>query len=80
MGPGSHPTPNHMIGIRTVNTTLAKGYHVDPVHYQKFTMFSHGKDVHWMGSTGTEGGYLLLDIINSYYLTSRSLLLNRKGL
>jgi hypothetical protein len=26
-GPGSHPTPSHIIGKRTVNTTLTKGHH-----------------------------------------------------
>jgi hypothetical protein len=40
-GPGSHPTPNPMIGKRIVNTTLAKGHHADPVHCLKFTTFSH---------------------------------------
>jgi hypothetical protein len=29
---GSHPTPNHVIGKRTVNMTLAKGNHADPAH------------------------------------------------
>ncbi len=30
---GSHPTPNHVIGKWTVNTTLAKGHPTDLVHY-----------------------------------------------
>ncbi len=30
---GSHPSPNHVIGKRTVNTTLAKGHHADLAHY-----------------------------------------------
>jgi hypothetical protein len=29
---GSHPTPNHVIGKRTVNVTLAMGHQADPVH------------------------------------------------
>ncbi len=31
-GFGSHPTPNHVIGKRTENTTLAKGHQADPAH------------------------------------------------
>jgi hypothetical protein len=30
-GVGSHPTPNHLIGKRTVNMTLMKGHHADLV-------------------------------------------------
>jgi hypothetical protein len=32
-GPGSHPTPNHMRGNQTVNTTIVKGHHADPAHF-----------------------------------------------
>jgi hypothetical protein len=31
-GLDSHPTPNHVIGKRTVNATLAMGHQADPVH------------------------------------------------
>ncbi len=40
-GLGSHPTPNHVVGKRTVNMTLAKGHHADPGHCYKFSNFTH---------------------------------------
>jgi hypothetical protein len=39
-GTGSHTLPNHMIGKRTVNTTLAKGHHAQTQPTaRKFLMF-----------------------------------------
>jgi hypothetical protein len=40
--PGSHPTPNQMIGKRTVNTTLTKGHQAQtPLTARNFFFFSH---------------------------------------
>jgi hypothetical protein len=58
-GPGSHPTPNHVIGKRTVNTTLANGHHANPAHCWKFTTFSHDSStrnihIHYSFLTGED--------------------------
>jgi hypothetical protein len=41
-GPGSHPSPNHLIGTRTVNTTLAKCHHaLTRCTARNLSIFSH---------------------------------------
>jgi hypothetical protein len=41
VGAGSHTLPNHVIGKRTVNTTLLKGHHARPsALLEIFTFFT----------------------------------------
>ncbi len=59
-GGGSHPTPSHVIGNRTVNTTLGKGHHVPTrCTARNFSIFLHASctPIHytllffWLGKT-----------------------------
>jgi hypothetical protein len=40
-GHGSHPTPNHVIGKRMVNMTLAKGHHAQTRHTARNVLIYH---------------------------------------